>query len=335
MSRTIFVAWARLSRRTRDLARELDAKLVFIPDRPPYIRAWRKTKTVIESEKPDIVLIQLPQGPLLWRITQLSKKLGFHIVADVHSGFIVYNSVKELLLNALFRKLLHQADFVLSHNPPFTRLLIKKLKLHRDKVLTVYDPLPKPPKTQKKPAIADELDNYIVIPASWAPDEPLEYIAKEFLASKVAREYQLVITGNLKRNPKLAKRIQNLVDYCAKKRVILSGYLDDAEYSWLIHHSQAIIAATTKEYTMLSAIWESIAYNKLFLVSRTATLKEVIGNEYPCFFTIRRGEIARVIDSCMSDKSNIRKHIEHTFNNLINKSISSLNALKSKLYRLV
>ena len=75
--RIVFIAWSKLSRRSRDLARELNAEIIFFADKPPYLSAFKRTRKFLENERPGVVFVQLPQGPLLWLVLRLSKKTWF------------------------------------------------------------------------------------------------------------------------------------------------------------------------------------------------------------------------------------------------------------------
>jgi len=331
MKRKIFIAWARLSRRTENLAKEIDAELFFIPDGPPYLNALRKTSKLLKSLDSDIVLIQLPQGPLLWRVVRLSEKLRFQIVADVHTGFIHTTTLKEFILNRPFHKLLHNVDFILAHNEPQAGLMLKRLRLPEEKIMVVYDPLPQLPKILRKPLLKSlEPKRYLIFPASWASDEPLEVIIEGFLKSKVSEDYMLAITGRPNRNPQLYSKVMTLLKHrnCYEK-IILTGFLPDPEYYWLLHNAKAVIAATTREYTMVSAIWEAVSCRKLFIVSDTITLRNIIGEEYPYFFKPKSEDLKNVLEICLQN-GEVENAIK-VMDRLTHLSHESIEKLRKKL----
>lgn len=293
----VAIAWSKLSRRTVSLSRELDAKLVFIPDKAPYLLALQKTDMFLKSQHPDVVLVQLPQGPLLWKAIQASNKIDFKVVADVHTGFIYNTTLKEVLLNRPFHKLLRRTDLVLSHNPMQKDLILERLKLEKGKVMLIYDPLIKLPQNLVQPKLNGIIPrNYIVLPASWAPDEPLDYVVNEFIKSSISEECKLVITNEFRRNMPLYRRISNILKQKnALEKILLSGYLQSLEYYWLLKNSRFLIAVTRREYTMLSAIWEAVSSEVPFVASKTKTLKTIIG-EYPFFFWFREGDLKKLFD---------------------------------------
>ncbi len=326
--RRMFIAWARVGRRTIELASEVGARLVLIKDRPPYLKAWLMTPNVLYKEKPFTVIAQLPQGPLLARLSGLKGKLSFNLIADVHSGFLVYTSIKEKVLNGPFKKYLKSCDLVISHNEPFTNLLKAKTGLDPSRIITVYDPFPRLPPSLKKPRLELETGEYLVFPSSWHPDEPLEYIVREFLSSKAASRYKLVLTGR----PHLRGSLRKLISK-ADGKVILTGYLPWEEYYWLLSNAKAVIAATTKEYTMLSAAWEAAAVRKPLILGRTETLKSIIG-DYAVYFEVDvRGSLSSIlsnIDSISLDVDGFSKHLESLSRASIRGLIERLKELEAR-----
>ncbi len=291
----VFVAWSRLSRRTRELAELLGMELVFVPRGPPYVGAWLETGRLLARLRPRLVVAQLPQGPLLLRLHLLRRRLGFRLAADVHSGFMVYESLGERLLNQPFRRLLRGCDLVVSHNEPFTRLLLD-YGVPRERLLTVYDPIPPRHPSPRRPRLPGvEPHHYLLMPAAWAPDEPMELLAEAWRLSRLAGEgYKLVVTGDWRRRPRSAERLRKL------EGVVLTGFLPLEEYAWLLENAAAVLALTTKEYTVLSALWEAVAYQRPAIVSSTETLKGLLGDGYPCLAPMEPHGLAEAMRRCLN-----------------------------------
>jgi glycosyltransferase involved in cell wall biosynthesis len=299
----VFIAWRRLSKRTEDLSRELGLETVFIPDKPPYIRAALKTASILRRVKPRIVFVQLPQGPLLGEAVTLSKFLGFRVVADVHTGFIHTTTFKERVLNNPFHRYLRLTHLILAHNTLEQELIVKKAGVSRDKIIVVYDPVPAPPQRLEEPKLGIELDKAIVLPASWSPDEPIDRVVEEFLRSRASKEFTLIVTGNWRRNEDMYSRVIEIIRrYNAKDRVMATGFVSDEEYWYILKSCRAVIALTSREYTLPHVLWEAVAVRKLFLVSRTKALEAEIGNEYPCFFSQDIKDFGETLDRCLLDK---------------------------------
>lgn len=295
--KTMFLAWGRIGRRTIELSRELNSYLLFIPDRPPYLKAYFKTKKFLLEFRPKTIILQLPQGPLLFSSFIYKKKHHYSIIADVHTGFSIYDSWKSLILNKPFHNFLKYCELVIAHNEPFREYLIKYKGLDPGRVITVYDPFPKIPENLKKPTNIDvEPLKYIVFPAAWDPDENLEFIVREFLSSTTSRTYKLLLTGNYNRRKKLAEKIRR----GSSDKIVLTGYIGSEEYYWILKHSKLVITGTTREYTMLSSIWESLALEKPFITSYTRTLGKILGGS-TLYYTYKEGSLRKLLDTCLNN----------------------------------
>ncbi len=294
---SVFIAWRRLSRRTSFLSKELGLELFFIPDKPPYIRAMYKTLNFLISRKPNIVFVQLPQGPLLAEVEIISKRVGFKVIADVHTGFIYPTSIKEYILNGLFHSYLNKVDLILAHNKLQANLIKNKINIPDEKIIVVYDPIPKIPQNTEDPQLNIDLDKSILFPASWALDEPLDFIAIEFLKSYIANDHTLIITGDWRRNRRLHRKLRKLIEKKkAKNKIILTGYIPDAEYYHILKLCKVVMAVSEKEYTLPHALWEAIAVEKPFITLYTETMITEIGRSYPCFFTMNNDSLKKILE---------------------------------------
>jgi glycosyltransferase involved in cell wall biosynthesis len=306
-----FVAWRRLSRRTTLLCKALDVELWYFPDRLPYLRAAYRTFNSVRKNRPKILLIQLPQGPLLLQALLLRIFFGCKIVADVHSGFLMEWEWKSYLLNAPFRRLLRHADQVLIHNSAMKELLSNGTK---DKTLVVYDPWPL---IEVIPSKGNDGD-YLVFPASYHPDEPLE----EVLAciQKNFPEIRLYVTGDWRRRPSVKKY--------ESKNVIFTGFLSPEDYEDLIAGAKAIISGTKEEYTALMSAWEAVAHGKPLILSDSKALRETL-EDYPSYYDYND---PRSIKEAIERIGDIQPY-SSAREALLRKTMASLDVLKSELAR--
>lgn len=289
-STTVIVAWKGLSRRSELLSKALDAKIWFFPDNPPYLRAFLDMFHKTLNEKPEIVIVQLPQGPLLFEALLLRKLTKCKIVADVHTGFLILSSWKGLLLNSPFVRFLNRVDLIILHNEIELNLIHPHL---REKAIVVFDPWY---------LIADVSEsgekienNYVVFPSSFAPDEPLEEVIESLKASSI--DVKIYVTGNWKRRPEILR-------YTSKK-IIFTGYLPAKDYYRLISNAAGIITGTKREYTSLMSAWEAVAYAKPLALTETKTLKSIF-RDYAIFYNWRESEsIINAIKTILSSKPNM------------------------------
>jgi hypothetical protein len=305
------VAWKKLSTRSDLLVRALNGKLWFFKDNIPYVRAFAKTLLRAIREKPRIMIIQLPQGPLLLEAYLLKKLIGCKVVADIHTGFVISTDWKGKLLNAPFVKLLPTADIIVAHNKPQCALIPSKVK---DKTIVVFDPWHL---IEDQPLDYPPIqESYIVFPASFASDEPLEEVIDAI--NKFNLNIKMYITGNWKRKP----QIQN----CASEKVAFTGFLPNKAFGKLLANSTAIITGTKREYTSLMSGWEAVAYAKPLAVTKTRTLENVFGG-YAKFYNWKNPEsIAQALREITTTKLNWEEREK-----LKQRTITGLNELKYRI----
>lgn len=276
--RIVMVAWRRLSRRSQLLSEALGAELLFFPDRIPYLRAAFKTMRAVSKAKPDILIVQLPQGPLLLEALVLKLFRRFKLVADVHTGFLMRWEWKSLLLNTPFKRFLGRCDVVAIHNEKMREILPKGAQ---QKALVVYDPW-----YMIEPVAGSIREQYIMFPASYHPDEPLDEVLE--VAKELCPDVRVKITGNWKRRPEVKRH--------ESERIVFTGYLTNEEYDVLFANASGIISGTKEEYTALMSAWEAIAYSKPLAITDSQALRESYG-DYPIYYSWNdKGSIANAIN---------------------------------------
>jgi glycosyltransferase involved in cell wall biosynthesis len=306
----VVVAWRKLSRRSELVADALNGKLWFFKDSLPYARAFAKTLIRCIREKPRLMVVQLPQGPLLLEAYLLKKLIGCRVVADVHTGFLLSTGWKGRVLNAPFVKLLPTADVIVAHNQPQLNLIPANVK---NKTIVVFDPwqfIKTQPTKQNKP------EKYLVFPASFAPDEPLEEIIDAI--NKFNINVKMYVTGNWRRKAEIKEY--------ATERIVFTGFLPSEEFNNLLANAEAVITGTTREYTVLMSGWEAVAYAKPLAVTVTATLKSLFGS-YAVFYDWKKPEsIAEAIRKIAVAEPNLEAREK-----LRRQTTEGLNLLKRRI----
>ena len=308
------VVWKKSSRRSELLSKALGVKLWFFPGNVPYIRAVFNTLRRVLKEKTKIIVIQLPQGPLLLEAFFLRKLAKRKIVADVHTGFLINTDWKGLLLNVPFLKFLRTADLIIAHNDFQLNLIPSDL---RDRTLVVFDPWHLVVGSEGDDE--NEQGDYIVFPSSFASDEPLEEVISSINSFDI--DVKLYITGDWKRQPKMLKYASN--------RIIFTGYLQSREYNELLSRATAVITGTKREYTSLMSGWEAVAYAKPLALTGTATLKSMF-RDYATFYDWKDYKsIADALKKILISKPNTVAREE-----LRLRTLKSLDTLKCRLEEL-
>ncbi len=306
--RIVMVAWRRLSRRSQLLSEALGAELLFFPDRIPYLRAAFKTMRAVSKAKPDILIVQLPQGPLLLEALVLRLFRRFKLVADVHTGFLMRWEWKSLLLNTPFKRFLGRCDVVAIHNEKMREILPKGAQ---QKALVVYDPW-----YMIEPVAGSIREQYIMFPASYHPDEPLDEVLE--VAKELCPDVRVKITGNWKRRPEVKRH--------ESERIVFTGYLTNEEYDVLFANASGIISGTKEEYTALMSAWEAIAYAKPLAITQSCASFETY-EDYPIYYDWKdKNSIANAISALKTASYNNPAHAS-----IKKKCIESIDRLKKAL----
>ncbi len=232
-----------------------------------YVPDFYYTLLKIIREKPDQVIIQLPQGLLLFCLVIIKSFVKIKIIADVHTGFLFRHNLKSTLINRPFRNFLKYCDLILVHNQEIRQLLPNGIE---SRTMVVYDPWYV---FNKNFVNTKTVEKYMVIPCSFRDDEPIEEILECITESNI--DLKFYITGNWREKP-------SIVRY-SRENIIFTGFISQSRYEELISNSVGIIAGTRDEYTSMMSAWEAVAYKKPLVLSETITLRNLYKN-YPLYF---------------------------------------------------
>ncbi len=273
----VVVAWSKVAERSIGLARELGFDVVAYRDKFPYLKAF--TLTLKHARKWNIAIIQLPPGPALLGLILAKKMVGnFYIICDVHSGMVWFKDIKQALLNSAFRQILRLCDIVVAHNCCVYSLL---RRFGMKNAIIVYDPLPRI-EDGIRPKIDVRSEMYVLVPASWSADEPIDYLVSELIdLPNELSKYKIVITGDYSKSrtgQKIAKKMKG------STKIILAGFLPRKEYVWLLRNAAAVVGLTNAECTIQRVFWEAAAYAKPIIAAKTKTIVKLLGNNYPFYY---------------------------------------------------
>jgi len=300
----VFISWRKLSRRTELLSKCTKCRYILFEGSITYIDLVYKTMRYINRYRPITVLAQLPPGPLLAVLAILKRFYRYRLIVDVHTGFLVYDNIKSWILNRPFRFFLKYCDNILVHNDDIMELLPRSL---RDKTIVVYDPWPL---ITEQTDMCRESEDYVVFPASYAPDEPLEEVLSA--ASRSDLDIKLYVTGDWRKR-------KNLRDRYESNKIIFTGYLPADEYYKLLCKAKAVITGTKREYTLLMSAWEAVAFRKPLIVNKTRTLEKIF-KDYAIFYDYKNPEsIIHAISMARDakiDEATYRKLLDITLNSI-------------------
>ncbi len=327
------LVWSRMTRRSRDIAKQLNIELYHIGDRPPYIRAWLATPRIFREAggRDSCIILQLPPGPAVMRATMIRERPK--LLCDCHTGMFHYRNFKDYILNRPFRRFLRKCDGILVHNPESKELLSHLLgdSKMRDEIHVIYDPLPLAAETRRPENLRIEWE-YLVLPASWDADENLYAAIRGYLLSPAPKNnVKLVVTGDPGRRLRRERRLRRLLEENSSL-VVLAGYQPYESYMWLIQHSLAVIALTNWEYTVLSVVWEAALYRKPILYARTRTLANLFSgtdSESLSYEVDNPESMSKAIEWIMEHRDSLNAVGDRMGRKLVKLSRESMHRLRS------
>jgi len=269
--RIVFLAWAPHSARAKGICEGLGAQLYLMsykfrsrihsPIKYPLL--FLRSLFLLSNQNPEIIICQTP--PIFCPLVAIVHKLTHRkvkVVIDLHSGALETPwSYLKPLNTAVMKKAAavlvsnqEAHDHVLKENDMRTLILEDKIPgfdpalMHDDKGI------------ENSPSSADLT---IIVPSSFANDEPIEEILN---AAAALPETKFYLTGDsskagrgvLKRKP---------------HNVVFTDFLKTDDYVRLLYRSDAIMVLTTRDKTLLAGGYEAVALGKPLITSNWAPLR--------------------------------------------------------------
>ena len=333
----IVIAWAPFSARSEKIAHSLNSKLflkgyrskVKIFSLLKYIKLSINTLNLLQKEKPNVVICQLPPlflaySILFYKLLTFSKKPD--IILDLHTAsFCKPWTYFRFLNNYLFKK---SIKLIVTNK----QLLSEIDPKHNHKVLILEDAIFDIPGTGNKNnkssiKLSNIFDNNddkqfkVGIICSFAPDEPIyEIIA----AAKLIPEVKFFISGDhnrVTRNLSDADPIPN--------NLIFTGFLEYIDYRKLISSMDVLMVLTKRNKTLLSGCYESVMVEKPLITSNFEVLQEAF-NKGTVFVDNSVEQIVNAIDQVKNNYWQLKeeiKYLKQEKNNEWKKKISFLESI--------
>lgn len=263
----IFLVWAPDSERAKGISDRLDADLymmsfkfrrkIYSPIKYPFL--FLKSLSFLKDQKADTVICQAP--PIFCPMAAMAYKLFFNrkanVLIDLHSAALEkpWSHLKPLNTAVMKRAAAvmvsnHEArDYVLEEN--------------NVEAIVLEDRVPDLDGAYKTAERKDDATLKIAVPSSFAYDEP---VAEILYAAAALRDAKFYLTGDSSRLGRelLEKKTDN---------VIFTGFLKKEEYVGLLRDSDAVMALTTRDRTLLSGGYDAIALQKPLITSNWGPLR--------------------------------------------------------------
>ena len=266
----VWMAWE-TQRRTTELARRVGAPLFLCLDEDKgwrrYLLSTARTVRELRSHRGNTVFVQNPSMVLAFVACLLKRPLGYALVVDRHSNFSHLfhrrTGVKLWLSDRMSRFTLRHADLTIVTNEE----LLAHIERAGARGFVLPDPFPELSAYRNADTLPGPRANeplQILFVSSWAPDEPIE--ATMEACRRLRDEVIVRITGRTK--PTFLKMLRN-----APPNFQVTGYLSDAEYFRLMAQSDAVMAVTDRDATLVCGGYEGAVLGKPLILGDSVALR--------------------------------------------------------------
>lgn len=315
----VWLSWDE-HRRTKELAEALGARLLVIPrGRFSFLDpAWPILKTAfyLLFHRLSIVLVQNP-SLFLTTVAALMRSIKkFRLVQDLHSYFIWHRGrprcLRDRVYNVLSDFCIRRSDLTLVTNESLKKVIEEiggRGAVLQDKI----------PSVNRPSRLRLNGPKSVVYICTYSEDEPLDAV---FEAARMCGPFVTVyVTGKIKDPAIILRKPAN---------VVLTDYLSDENYFDLISSSDAVMALTTHEHTLLCGAYEAVAVSKPLILSDTRALRDYFYKGV-VFSRNDSSAIAQAIKTVLENESALKDEMAALRGELEERWNDRFEALKSRL----
>jgi glycosyltransferase involved in cell wall biosynthesis len=341
-----FLVWAPHSARAENLSQQLGACLnmlsyktkvkIYAPIKYPLL--FCKTLFLLASNKPKDAIIICQSPPIFCPLTVIlyaminRKKKNIRIVIDAHTAtfekpwsfpilnaltrWTIKNSLAIIVTNTKLQKAIYHKygvlPIVLEDGPRVEAKIVNpRSSIKRNSVSNVHHqsqqyPLKHILSTRRHLGSINDSPgkNFaIAVVSSYAGDEPLQEIIEA--ASILADTTTFYITGD---NSQISTR--QLQEWKrSANNIILTGFLNYAEYINLLERVDAVLVLTKRDCTMLSGAYEALALEKPLITSDWQPLREYFAKG-TAYVNNSVNEIVHAIKYVQVEKDRMKKEMQ-------------------------
>lgn len=319
MKKNVSIAWVAYQRRAESLAKYFDLDMYYIHYnweekskyyKPvSYIFKLLDTFKVLLKTKTKIIFVQIAPTLPLYPILLYCRLKKAIFIADCHNTTF-YDSFWIKLPFA--KKMLHKANVVFVHNED----ILEKVKDWKLPVYLLRDPIPEIKVNNEISTIAGikiKEQEYVIIPGSFASDEPLDEL---FNAIRLSPGILFACTWFKERLPKEQQKD-------VPKNLRLTGFLNEEDFNAFYSNANAAIVLTTREGTQPSGASEAISLNVPLIVSDIATTRRLY-SEAAVFVKSDAASIAEGVNYALQHQSELKaklKTLKERISDEINKQL--------------
>lgn len=218
-----------------------------------YVRSIKETISIINKEKPEIIVVQNPSIILALLAISLKYFFKYKIVVDAHnSGLFPITSWLQIIAN----KIQAWADLTIVTNDQ----LKKVVESHKGKAIVLPDCLPVISATG---GYSFEGRANIVFICTFSVDEPYQEVLQA--AVMIPQDVMIYITG----------KYHGKVDpSTVPLNIRLLGFVPDEEYLSLLSSADVIMDLTLWEGCLVCGAYEAVSLSRPLILSDTRALRE-------------------------------------------------------------
>lgn len=291
MSDALFVSWHD-HRRSRELARMLGIPFVVLGG--GRMRQALQTVALLLRGRARVLVVQNP-SLLLASIACALMRIGRkQVIQDLHSYFSLHvhqgRGLRGMTYRALSLFCIRRATLTVVTNAELRRVV----EHYGGRAMVLQDAIPQ---VSAKPAALPH--RAVVFVCTYSADEPVGEVVRA--ARLVPQDIRVYVTGR----PPAGMRERRL-----PANVILTGYLPEAEYLSLLSSADAVMALTTRDYTLLCGAYEGLAFQKTLILSDKRALRDYFGDA-AVYVPNEAASIARgIVQACARDHSRVAAVVE-------------------------
>jgi glycosyltransferase involved in cell wall biosynthesis len=319
----LVVAWAHHSLRSKKIADSLNAKLFIKGYRSrakilsilKYIKLSINTLNVLNKEKPDIIICQLPPlflafSILLYKFLTFSNKPD--IILDLHTAAFCkpwsyfgymnkYLYKKALQLIVTNRQLLNDID-----NKYRNKVLVLEDAILDRSVTKIENNISSSSSSSSSSNLNHNNDNKpfkIGVICSFAEDEPISEI---IATTKLIPDVEFFLSGDYNR---INKKI-NIHNAFTIQNLHFTGFLEYSKFIKIMSSMDAIMVLTKRNKTLLSGCYEAVMLEKPLITSNFDVLQESF-NKGTVFADNSVGQIVNAIIKVQNNYMELEEEIKY------------------------
>lgn len=301
-------------RRSRELADAFDAEYACFEREAPtlirYLLLSARTAVFILRRRSRLVFCQNPSIALTGLLCMLRKVMGYTLVVDRHSNFMLETlsspAITWRLYHALSRWTVRNADLTIVTNEGLAEV-VHDWGGH---AYVLQDRIPRlqPSRPRRRPGcLGNPPGRTIMCITSYADDEPIGELVEAFAISIDVTAY---FTGDYRGTP-WAYRVEEL----RSQGIVLTGFISEQDYVDLMDNVDAVMVLTTGENVLTCGAYEALSLGKPLILSDTEALRWYFGKTIvyvaPNATSIRQG-----VNEVLERRDELKSKVSGTAENL-------------------